>query len=443
MEHQPITTIEQLEDEVSKVLLIVDKGVIKILVATVIANKLKLDPVWLMLVAPSSAGKSELISSLNGLKFIHQVSDVTMNTFASGFKGKPGEEASLLWKANYGILTFKDFTSIISKNKEAKREIMGQLREIYDGSYNKKTGNGKDVNWKGKIGAIAGATEMIYESLADLSAMGDRFVMYSMVQPDRYLVSKRVLDNTGDMAEKRKYMQDCFTEYINYVLANITTDTPKLNEKTRDELLKVADFATRARSAVLTNFKTGAVDFVPSEEMPMRVTAQLYNLAAAFLVMKKARPDYGKKHDEGKEDILSEEYTEVLYKVAMDSIPKKRRMALQALAKYQAGVSSSGLASLLNYPTETVKQWLYALNGLGICQRIKRPGSKGDEWKIKPEYADIMVRFDRIEIVEGFLAAEFEEEKDDDWFDAPDAMAKLEEEDRLNWDKDSKERESL
>lgn len=273
--------------------------------------------------------------------------------------------------------------------------------------------------------------------------MGDRFVMYSMVQPDRYEVSKRVLDNTGDMAEKRKHMQDCFTEYINYVLEHVNAEPPKLSDKTRDELLRVADFATRARSAVLTNFKTGAVDFVPSEEMPMRVTAQLYNLAAAFLVMNKARPDYGMIHNEGKEDVLTEEYTEVLYKVAMDSIPKKRRMALQALAKYQAGVSSSGLASLLNYPTETVKQWLYALNGLNICQRVKRPGSKGDEWKIKPEYAEIMIRFDRIEIVDGFLAAEFEEEKDDDWWEQPDALTKLDEEDRANWDKDKKEREQL
>lgn len=417
-----IKTVEELENEVSKVFLIVDRGVIKVLVATVIANRLKLDPVWLMLVAPSSGGKSELITALNGLKFMFPISDITMNTFASGFRGKPGEETSLLWKANYGIFSFKDFTSILSKNKEAKKEIMGQLREIYDGSYDKKTGNGRDTAWKGKIGAIAGATEMIYESMQDLSAMGDRFVMYSIDQPDRREVSRRVLANTTDMAAKRQHIQDCFTSYINYVLAHIDAESPKLTEKTRDELLDVADFATAARSAVMTNFKTGAVDFVPSKEMPMRVTTQLYNLAAAFLVMNKARPDYQmrKVHDS---DTLAPEYTEILYKVAMDSIPKKRRMALQALATYQSGVSSGGLAALLNYPTETVKSWLYALNGLGITTRLKGRGS--DEWILKDEYRNVMIRFDKIQIVEGFLEAEVQQEEIA--WDSPDALAALDE----------------
>lgn len=420
-----ITTIEQLEDEVSKVFLIVDRGVIRVLVAAVIANKLKLDAVWLMLVAPSSGGKSELISALNGLKFIHPISDVTMNTFASGFKGKPGEETSLLWKANYGIFTFKDFTSILSKNKEAKKEIMGQLREIYDGSYDKKTGNGRDIAWKGKIGAIAGATEMIYESMQDMSAMGDRFIMYSIEQPDRREVSRRVLANTTDMGEKRQHIQDCFTSYITYILEHVDATAPQLSEKTREELLDVADFATAARSAVMTNFKTGAVDFVPTKEMPMRVTSQLYNIAAAFLVMNKARPDYKMRKKED-DDNLSSDYTEILYKVAMDSIPVKRRKALQALATYQSGVSSGGLAALLNYPTETVKQWLYALNGLGIATRVK--GRKNDEWVLKDEYRKTMIRFDKIQIVPGFLDAESEQEEIA--WDSPDALEALDERNR-------------
>lgn len=404
-----IKTIEQLEIEVQKVLLLNDFGVVKLLCATVIANMLKLDAVWVMLVAGPSGGKSELLAMLNGLTFIHPISDLTVNTFASGFRGKPGEETSLLWKINYGIMVYKDFTSILSKNKDARKEIMGQLREIYDGKYDKETGNGKNINWTGKVGAIAGATEIIYESLGDLSAMGDRFILYSIIPPERLAVARRALDNAGNMVENRAHLQECFKSYIEYVLANVDPEKPELDPEMKEELLRVADFATNVRSAVLTDFKTGAVDFVPSKEGPARVTAQLYNLAAAFIIMKKARPDWENMTEE-RQKKLEKVYKDILYKVAMDSIPVKRRMALQALARYKEGVSSAGLAMLLNYPTETVRKWLSALNGLNVCERIKKRGRQGDEWRMKDEYRKIMSEFDKIEVVEGFL-----EDTSDDW----------------------------
>lgn len=416
MDLPEIKTIEQLEAEVKKVYLMVDDGVVGTLCATVIANRLKLDPVWLMLIAPSSGGKSELLNALMGLKFIFPVSDLTVNSMASGFKGKPGEETSLLWKANYGILVFKDFTSILSKDKEAKKAIMSQFREIYDGRYDKTTGNGKNINWRGKIGAIAGATEMVYESLADMSAMGDRFIMYSMNQPPRDEVARRMFQNSGDMAEKRQHIQNCFTSYITYVLDNLSPERIEIGEELQEEILRVADFATRARSAVLTDFKTGAVDFVPTPEMPMRVISQLVNIATAFLMMQKAAPEVpGPKGPNSIDpDVLHPRFKNAIYKISMDSIPKKRRMALQALASYTDGVSSGGLAAMLNYPTETVKKWFYALNGLGICERVKTGGSRGDEWRMKDEYRKIMQEFDKIRIISGSL---FEENADDDFFD--------------------------
>lgn len=411
MELPEIKTIEALEAEVKKVFLMVDDGIVALLCASVIANRMKLDPVWLMLIAASSGGKSELLNGLMGLKFVYPVSDLTVNSMASGFKGKPGEETSLLWKANYGILLFKDFTSILSKDKEAKKAIMAQFREIYDGRYDKTTGNGKNINWRGKIGAIAGATEMVYESLADMSAMGDRFIMYSMIQPPRLEVAKRMFQNNTDMTEKRQHIQNCFTAYITYVLENQSPEKVDLGEELQDEIIRVADFGTRARSAVLTDFKTGMVDFVPSPEMPMRVIAQLSNIATAFMIMKRARPDFAMERAENK-DKLEPKFRNVLYKIAMDSIPKKRRMALQALASYSDGVSSGGLAALLNYPTETVRKWFFALNGLEICERLKSGGRNGDQWVMRDEYRKIMQEFDKIRIISGSL---FEGNADDDF----------------------------
>jgi len=44
--------------------LINDKGIIKVLAATVIANKLSADPVWLFIVTASGGTKTELIRGL-------------------------------------------------------------------------------------------------------------------------------------------------------------------------------------------------------------------------------------------------------------------------------------------------------------------------------------------------------------------------------------------
>lgn len=402
---EEITTIQALEAEVEKIFLIEDKGLVRIVVATVIANRMSLDPVWLLLVAPSSGGKTEMIHAISKLEFVFPISDLTVNTFASGLK-RPGQHTSLLMKMTNGIMAFKDFTSVLSKNKDARREIMAQLREIYDGEYVKRTGNGNDIVWRGKLGAIAGATEAVYRHLEELSAMGDRFVMYVIKQPDRIEVAMRALDNAHLIHQSREHLQKCFTFYINLVLKDIDTQEVVLNPEIKRELLHVADFATRVRSAVLRDFKTNLVDFVPSAEMPMRVTNQLYTLSAALLVIK--------RHDKLQHAPIAGDVSEIdatdkgiLYKTAFDSIPKTRRMALFALAKYKNGVTTAGLATLLDLPTPSVQKYLQEVNALGICTRKKTGGMQGDTWTLKEIYREIMLKLDDIkEVIDGTLESD-------------------------------------
>ena len=157
---QPATGLERLRRIFRKWLLITDWDALTVTVASVIANRLAGDALWLFLVAPPSGVKTEYISSLNGLSNIHPLSDLTAQTFASGMRAK--KEPSLLSKFEYGtVLTLKDFTTILSMHRDKRHEILSQLREIYDGSYTKSWGTGKTLNWKGKVGLIAGVTTII------------------------------------------------------------------------------------------------------------------------------------------------------------------------------------------------------------------------------------------------------------------------------------------
>lgn len=413
-----VEKLKDLEKVYDEFLLLGDRTLVKLLCGMVIANQLDhVDPVWILLVAAPSSGKSEVIQAFNDIMdpkskkpMLYPISDLTINSFASG-QNRVGEETSLLFKMpRGGILAFKDFTSLISKNQEARAEIMGQLREIYDGAYIKRTGNGKDVAWKGKVGALAGCTEVIYEHLEELSAMGDRFAMYSMLQPDRKEALRFAmrLKRAGESKDvSRAKVRAATKSYIEYALKRAQDVTLSINNEAEEELITVADFCTKVRSGVIVDKKYNRVEFVPSKEMPMRLMEQLLALMTAFIVMRKVEiPADEPKPTVYVGDIPDKDDAFICYKIAFDSIPIKRRMALKLIAKYTHGARTAGLATAIGYETKVVAGWLSQLNGLGIVSREKMGGPQGDRWKLIKEYEDIMVKFQGVKIEDKELVDE-------------------------------------
>jgi len=406
-----VKSLKELQDIFDRYLLLEDRDVVKVLVGTVIANQIdSMDPVWILLVAASSGGKSELLQAFNDIvdsrskkKIITPISDLTPNTFASG-QVRVGEETSLLHKMpRGGIMSFKDFTSILSKNDDAKREIMSQLREIYDGFYDKLTGNSKNVNWRGKLGALAGCTEVIYEHLESLSAMGDRFAMYSITQPDRKEVLGFVINQRRqnvDKEESRADLRAATKNYVEFILENKEKVNLTISQKTEDEIIEMADFCTKVRSGVIMDDRFNRVNFVPTKEMPMRLVDQLISLGTAFVIMRNVE-----NLVRGAPMVTDLDMTDIaiLRKIAFDSIPIKRRMALKLLATYALGARTAGLATKIGYETKVIGGWLSQLNGLGICDREKKGGPQGDLWSLKNEYAETMIKFEHIKVIDELL----------------------------------------
>lgn len=397
-------TIESVEKVVDNILLMEDRGIVRVMCAVVVANKLSLDPVWLFVVGPPSGGKTEMVTAVEGLDFVHPIDTMTVNTFASGQK-RAGKETSLLLRINDGIITYKDFTAILDMNKDARKEIMGQLRCIYDGKFNKETGTGDTIKWKGKLGMIAAVTSIIHQRADEFKSMGERFVQYAIKQPDRKEMARRIYKNAHGMDKKRKLIQDAFTSYINYILSNIEDIDIELSDDTKEELLEIADYSTRARSGLEKDERNPMkIKFVPDPEMPSRVMGQLFTLASAFIAMERTRPEHIKAPASLKVSKLKDDDKQLIFKIALDSIPRKRRQAMQMLAKYKQGVSTAGLAILLKYHTDIMKETLFELNALGLCTR-KRDGAK-DMWYIVEEYRNTILKFEDITAVDDKLEAE-------------------------------------
>jgi len=379
----------------NSVYLIKDPYILKTILAGVVSQQLKSDPVWIVIIAPSGGAKSEFINAISGVEGVNPLSTLTSKTFVSGMKGR-GQETSLLLKIQNGIITFKDLTSLLSEHKEERSVIMAQLREIYDGKYAKTFGTGESIGWEGKITILAGSTYAIHTLKQQYTAMGERFLFYNMIQPDRVEAGRRTMQNQedGKMAELRNMLSVSTGIYINQLIT-VPDELPRITPEFRDEILSIAELATRARSAVERNWRSPQQDIteVHPPEMPTRFAGQLQVMARALMIIN--------WNETGKLELLDEDKI-ILYKLALDSIDKSRRITMQELSRYE-NLTTTGLAVKLGLPTNTIRRWLEDLVALEIAERVKKSGNKGDDWLIKEKYRTIIARYEGIAMEEGEL----------------------------------------
>lgn len=396
-------TFKAVQEAYDDALLLEDRHFVKVVAATVLANQLDGPPVWLMIVAPSSGGKTAVLLTLDELEFIvgkkvsFFISDLTENTFASGFKGAGGD-AGLLAKVPYGgLLIFKDFTSILTKRHEARDAIMGQMREIFDRKFDKSTGNNQDTAWTGKLGALAGVTTAVHEYMSEMSVMGDRFIMYSPKMPDRRILLNFLMEMKLDGESQEKKLataKGVMHGYLKHCIKYAKNAKLNMKPEHREHLMDVADFATKVRSGVIVDERRGHVKFVPEPEMPTRLIEQLLSIGTVLSLMHEV---------DGEPTQLTDDDMNLLYKIAFDSIPVKRRWALRQLATYTQGATTAGIAAKIGYETEVVKEWLAQLNALDICRRIKGGSGAADTWVLNDEYIEIMMTYEGVEQKEDVL----------------------------------------
>src|SRR4029453_3468462 len=157
-----------------------------------------------LLVGPSGSGKTEIVTATFDAPGVWGLSSLTPQTLLSGFERK-GEPASLLLQiGDFGILAFKDLTTVLTMHREARAQIIGQLREVADGKTEKSFGNGLRLEWQGKLGFLAGVTPVIDEQHSFLAIMGERFLLYRMPEVSRQDIARRSMARRGHEPELRE-----------------------------------------------------------------------------------------------------------------------------------------------------------------------------------------------------------------------------------------------
>ncbi len=372
--------LSDIKTEFNKYIILKDEHALEMVLGSVIGNLfLDHDPLWLMLVAPSSGGKTVLIAPTVGYRMCHFIDDLTEKTLLSGFKIK-GKETSLLKLIQSGIMCFSDFTAILSKNKISRNEILGQLRLVYDGKFVKQTGTGK-IEWEGKIGCIAGCTPDIYSFLEESRSAGERFIYYWMEQPtDDEIVNKHRTVKLSSR-EITKIMQEFYLQYIVEIdmwLKKNGVPELTMTEAQQYRVRRAAIFCVNGKATVRTDFKSGRPDAIPNKAGVGRDAKMFDTVLHTLQVM----------HCYENDDTtlpIQDWMVEVVEKCAYSAINRERRKILEILVEANSPISASEIGSHegLGLERESVEKYLTPLHAVGLIK--KKTSGKKFTWFVEDE----------------------------------------------------------
>ena len=264
----------------------------------VAANRLDGDPVWLVLVGPPGGGKSEILTSVAGLRDVHPTATLTEAALLSGTprRERDAEAKGGLLRAigDFGIC--KDFGSVLSMNRDARAAVLAALREVYDDSWTRHvgTGGGRTLTWSGKVGLVAGATPTIDRHHAVMGAMGERFVLFRLPEVDASEQARRALAHAGREKEMRQEIGATVAALFDVPLPV----PPPLDANESERLVSLATLVVRCRSAVERDGYSREVELIPEPEAPTRLAVVLERLLAGMDVIGVERSEGLARHRE-------------------------------------------------------------------------------------------------------------------------------------------------
>lgn len=371
-------TLAQLEGAFRRWLLITDRDFLPVLVGAALAHRLESDPVWLLLVAPPGGTKTEPLRSFYGCTGYYALSELTAKTFASGLDTPNGHDPSLLARLTSEILILKDFTTVLEMRRDDRQAILAQLREIYDGRFDKAWGTGRELTWEGRLGFLGGVTPIIDKHQGAMSILGERFVLFRPTMPDRKELARAALRSRGHEREMRR---DLATAMRGFLAARSDTP-PAASSDVLDRIAEVADFITRARSGVQRDGYRRELEYTPAPEAPTRFAKVLLALASGIALA------YDRPTVTGRE-------LGVVLRVALDCLPAIRHRVIAALVTgpLESGtdeeLSTSTIAEATKCSSAAIRRTLEDLQALDVvtCEKVG-PG-KADTWRLAAPWGKV------------------------------------------------------
>lgn len=326
---------------------------------TIIANlKTSGRPVWLLIIGPSGCGKTLPMMGVQHSPFTYACSSFRPTALISGWGVQGGRDVSMIPKLQNKILLVKDMSSLLSQHSEVVSEIMGLLRDAYDGSCARTYGTGIERRYECKFGFIGAATPDIDTSWNLNMRLGERFLRYRVKSTLDQVYSKIDLSLANIKSEVKvdNIVENASLGYLKY-LTRESAELPKF--VMQKEIGRLAQLGAILRTSVARQSYSRNVLVIPEWEEATRYAKQLAKLALglAFLRDKK----------ENDEEELND--LKAIVRSSMDA--KIEKLCAAIYRKPHSTAHELGI--VIGIPTGMVRMWLEDLNiaRIIICVRAQ------------------------------------------------------------------------
>lgn len=358
------TTLTDVDRVFQETLHMPDLGALHVILATVAANRMAGEPVWLLLIGPPASAKTETVETLNDLPETVTLSSTTKAGLLSGSTERGGTGGVLMEGGARFLLVIKDFTTIVSEHASTRTEVLAIMREIFDGRVERAVGSGggRRLKWRGHAGCIACATETV--DSVDMANFGERWVRYRLPESsddNRFLTGLVALENLGWQREQREARVKVVSAFFSDLA--LPERLPARSTDDEDRLILLADLGTRCRSSVVWGGgHHDEIAQVPSPEEVPRLLGELGQLSAGLSLI-------------GVGDV---ERWRLLTKCALDGMSSLRRKVIKVLLAAQFDSATATVAGRCRLPQTTARRHLQELVALGIAELT---GEGPERWR--------------------------------------------------------------
>jgi hypothetical protein len=321
-----------------------------------------------MVVAGSGGTKTETVRSLKGAGALIVSTISSEGALLSATARSRGATGGLLHKlGSRGLLVIKDFTSILSADRNVRNTVLSGLREVHDGEWERHVGfaGGRTLSWAGRIVIVAACTTAWDAAHSVIATMGDRFVL---VRGDRTAgreeAALKAIENTGREADMRTEL----AASMGALVASADLAVRDLRKAERAQLVKFANTVTWARTGVERDYRGDVVD-AHAREMPTRFAKQLAQVVRGALSL----------------GMPAETAMQLATRCARDSLDPLRRELLLDVAAHP-GSSPDDVHTRTARPLTTAKQNLMALHALRLLDCEEREERRGNRVISVPYY---------------------------------------------------------
>ena len=378
---QEVINIKNLLKIFHKWLYFEDDHDITIPLSFAVSNFTNVDPGCFGIIAPSGSYKTEFIRSLGEKEnvFIYPIDNLSSHTLISGMRGEGVHDLSIIPHLNKKLITTKDFTTLLTKQKDERSIILSDIRDMLDGYVNRRYGNGVTREYTDIHSSwLFGSTGVIENYASVFSVLGQRILFYKPKNNPKK-VRIRARKNMNKTNEMRNELNKIMILFINYIISKnkdkLHQIGDNINEKTLLQIGLVIDFVAQTRAHVQMNFK-GEVSGIPEIEFPTRLEKEIVKIISVHALLY--------EREVNGDDIKAG------LKVLVSNVPSERLIVLKELYKEieGIGISYKRMSKILkrsSYISWTKLEELYAVE---IVDKIETEPNEYS-YGIKPEYKNV------------------------------------------------------